>query len=448
MPKSYPLEAALGRLVTPFQDFLARTTSGGIVLVVATIVALATATLWGAELPRQLWEAHLVVAAPGVFALEWTLHHWINDGLMALFFLLVGLELKREVQVGELATLRDAALPVIAAAGGIVVPSAIYSALNWGTPAVNGWAIPAATDIAFAVGILVLLSWRIPRSLIVFLTALAIADDLGAVLIIAVFYTEELRFGALGGAAACLGVLALLNRGGVRHLPAYLALGVVFWYFTYASGVHATLAGVLLALAIPARAASTEAQLRQCVGELREKLVAAGRRDAGAHEHAEVPALAAALERAGQAAQTPLERLEHLLAPWVTFAVIPLFALANTGIDLSAVQWAEALSSRVTLGVVLGLVVGKFAGITLFSWIAVRSGVARLPQGVTWRQLMGAAWLAGIGFTMSLFIAQLAFHDPALVEEAKLGILLASATAAVIGLAWLALAAGRRPVEG
>jgi Na+:H+ antiporter, NhaA family len=436
----YPLEPLFGRILSPFEQFLRRTTAGGIVLVAATIVALALATAVGADAIQRFTEQPLALSAASRFKLELSLQHWVNDGLMTLFFLLVGLELKREMLVGELASIRDAALPVAAALGGMLVPALLYAAFNAGTPGASGWGIPMATDIAFAVGILVLLAWRIPKNLVIFLTALAIADDLGAVLVIALFYTADLQLRSLGAAVVLFAILLLFNRAGIRHPLPYWAVGVLLWVAAHDSGVHATLAGILLAAAIPARPAYTPAHFEGRVDEL-QAAFRADRRDLQTPDdplsNERMAAIAEAMERSAVAVQSPLQRIEHGLAPWVTFVVIPVFALSNAGIDLLDVSWREALSSNVTLGVVSGLVVGKFAGISLFSWAAVRSGIARLPAGVQWKHLLGAAWLAGIGFTMSLFIAQLAFSAPAMVEQAKLGILLASAISAGIGLAWL-----------
>lgn len=367
--------------------------TGGIILVAATMMALVLATWLGADAWHHAWDREIAVISGGRFRLGLSFHHWVNDGLMALFFLLVGLELKRELMVGELSSARDAALPVIAAIGGMAIPAIIFAAFNAGTPTAAGWGIPMATDIAFAIGILKLLGERVPRALVVFLTALAIADDLGAVLVIALFYSAHLDMHALRACAALFVLLVIFNRGGVRSVLPYALVGVLLWYYMLASGVHASVAGVLVATTIPAR------------GTLR--------------------------------------RLEHSLAPWVAFGVVPIFALANAGIDLSAIRWGEAFSSMLTLGVMAGLVAGKFVGISAFSWIAVRLGLGRLPAGVAWRQVMGAAWLAGIGFTMSLFIAQLAFAQPEQVEAAKLGILLASCVAAALGIGWLWTAARR-----
>jgi NhaA family Na+:H+ antiporter len=344
------------------------------------------------------------------------------------------------VLVGELSSIKDAALPIAAALGGMVAPGLVYAAFNAGTPTASGWGIPMATDIAFAIGILVLLAWRIPRNLIIFLTALAIADDLGAVFVIAIFYTADLDLHALGAAAALLGVLVLFNRGGIRHSLPYVLVGALLWGAVLASGVHATIAGILLALTIPARPAFSPDDFERRIQELQ----AAFRADRLDLETPDDPlsnhrmsSIAETMEASAAAVQSPLQRIEHTLTPWVTFVVIPIFALANAGIDLRSVEWSRAFDSNVTMGVVAGLVIGKFAGISAFSWIAIRLGLARLPAGVEWKHLLGAAWLGGIGFTMSLFIGQLAFQDPAFVEQAKLGILVASAISAVIGLAWL-----------
>jgi len=402
--------------------------TGGIVLVAATGAALALATGLGGEAWHHAWDRELTLISGGRFRLGLTFHHWVNEALMALFFLLMGLELKRELLVGELSTARDAMLPVVAAVGGMAVPALLFAAFNAGTPTAAGWGIPMATDIAFAIGILRLLGNRVPRTLVVFLTALAIADDLGAVLVIALFYSASLDLHALRACAALFVLLVIFNRGGVRSVLPYLLVGVMLWYYMLASGVHATVAGVLLATTIPSRPRESPAQFERRLGELHDELRGEG---------ADARAIAGAVEEAGAAAQSPLQRLEHALSPWVAFAVVPVFALANAGIDLSSIRWGEAFSSALTLGVIVGLVAGKFIGISGFSWLAVRLGIGRLPAGVDWRQVMGAAWLAGIGFTMSLFIAQLAFAQPEQVEAAKLGILVASCMAAALGIAWL-----------
>lgn len=442
----YPLERLFGAILSPFERFLRRATAGGIVLVAATLLTLALANSPLAAAFAAFW-AQSAALTFGAWTFEQTLQHWVNDALMALFFLLVGLELKREVLVGELASLKDAALPIIAAVGGMAVPALLYLALNRDAAAARGWGIPMATDIAFAIGILVLLSSRVPRALVVFLMALAIADDLGAVLVIALFYTGALDQAALLNAGLALGLLVLLNRGGVRALPAYAAVGILLWTFTLQSGIHATVAGVLLAFTIPVRPRHTSAQFSARVAQLLGAFRAHADDPATPSETLTSPgmaAIAASLERDAQAVQSPLQRIEHGLSAPVAFVILPLFALANAGIEFAGIDLRSSLSHPVTLGIAGGLVLGKFVGIGGFCWLAVKLGVARLPAGVSWPQLLGAAWLGGIGFTMSLFISQLAFQDPTQLELAKIGILLGSLLAASIGLAWL-LACTSRP---
>lgn len=447
--KPYPLEPLFGRILTPFEQFLRRTTAGGIILMGTTVLTLLIANSpWGSAF-HHFWEQQVKIAF-GPWQLQQSLHHWINDGLMALFFLLVGLELKREILVGELSSLRDAALPVVAALGGMIVPALIYYGFNPSGPTMAGWGIPMATDIAFAIGILVLLAWRIPRNLIIFLTALAIADDLGAVLVIAIFYTSDLNLQALSWAGAILLALVLLNRGGIRHPLPYAIFGALLWFSTLQSGVHATIAGVLLAFTIPARPAFHPRLFDQRLDELKDafhsETINPDTPDDPLSNH-RMATIAESVEQAANAVQAPLQRMEHSLSPWVTFVIIPLFALANAGINFAEIRLVESLTQPVTLGVIFGLVLGKFLGISGASWLAVKAGIGKLPGGVEWRHILGAAWLGGIGFTMSLFISQLAFADPLLAEEAKLGILLASAIAAVIGLTWLYLSAPKRKPE-
>ncbi|MFL6579351.1 MAG: Na+/H+ antiporter NhaA [Burkholderiales bacterium] len=444
--ESYPLEPLFGRIFSPFEQFLRRTTAGGIVLIGTTIAAVALATAFGSNAIHRFTDQPLALFTTEWLTLGLSVHEWVNDGLMTFFFLLVGLELKREIMVGELSSLKDAALPVVAALGGMVLPAFAYALFNAGTPAASGWGIPMATDIAFAVGILILLGSRVPKNLIIFLTALAIADDLGAVLVIAVFYTADINLHALAAAASLVGLLLLCNRAGIRHPLPYAVLGVLLWFAVHSSGVHATLSGVLLAIAIPARPAHTPAHFERRIAEL-QSAFRANRRDKHSTDdplsNQRMASIAHAMERSAVAVQSPLQRIEHGLTPWVTFLIIPVFALSNAGIDLFSITWSEALASNITLGVISGLVAGKFAGITLFSWIAIRLGIARLPAEVSWTHLMGAAWLAGIGFTMSLFIAQLGLTTPEAVDQAKLGILLGSSISALIGLLWLYLLQSR-----
>lgn len=440
----YPLEPLFEKVLSPFERFLRRTTAGGIVLIGTSLLTLLIANSHYGEGFHHFWEQALALSI-GSWELKQSLHHWVNDGLMALFFLLVGLEIKREILVGELSSLRDATLPIGAAIGGMVVPALTYTLFNYGTSSASGWGIPMATDIAFAVGILVLLAWRVPRSLIIFLTALAIADDLGAVFVIALFYTNEINWVAFSWAGSVLVFLILLNRGGIRHSLPYILAGIVLWYLTLLSGIHATVAGILLALTIPARPAFSPAQFDQRLQDLGQGFHAAVL-DPNTPDHPlsnhRMATIAENVERAAITVQPPLQRMEHGLSNWVVFLVIPIFALANAGIDFSQIDIAASISAPVTLGVMFGLVLGKFIGISGSCWLILKLGWGKMPHGMNWRHLTGAAWLGGIGFTMSLFIGGMAFTDPRLFEDAKLGILLSSLIAAIIGLVWLYVGSG------
>jgi len=418
-------------IVKPFQEFAHGAASGGIVLLVCTIIALIWANSPWRESYHDLWQAKLTVAIGG-FELSSSLHHWINDGLMVIFFFVVGLEIKREVLAGELSSFRKAMLPIAAAVGGMVVPALIYASLNFGRPEITGWGIPMATDIAFALGVLALLGDAVPLSLKVFLTALAIVDDLGAVLVIALFYTSDLNLTALLLGAAVLGAMFLLNVLGVRSPLVYFIFGVGLWLCFLTSGVHATIAGVLAAMAIPARTLIDEEtyvkRVRFLVGEIEHP----DARQSPEEARARVWALASNLEQESECLQPPLHRLEHAWHPWQAFFIMPVFALANAGIEIGG-DFLGTLAERAALGVILGLVVGKQVGVTLFSWMVVKMGWASLPTGVTWKQIYGVSWLAGIGFTMSLFIANLAFQDEEHLLMAKGGILVASLLAGVAG---------------
>jgi NhaA family Na+:H+ antiporter len=423
------------RVLGPFQRFFSTATAGGLVLLACTAVALVWANSPWAETYHHLWEASVTVGAP-VFGLTMSLHHWVNDGLMAVFFLLVGLEIKREVLVGELATRRTATLPVAAALGGMIAPALLFTAVNVGGPGARGWGIPMATDIAFALGILALLGDRVPSGLRIFLAALAIADDLGAVLVIAFFYTGALEWRALGGAAAVMLALLALNRAGARRPLTYAIAGVVLWLFVLASGIHATIAGVLLALVVPARRRISEDEFLARAEASLADFRAADEPGTSVLTNPGHQAALQAMESATDAAQAPLQRIEHALHGFVAFLVMPIFALANAGVPLGEGAGAT-LRSPIAWGVVLGLALGKPLGITLASWLAVRAGAADLPAGVTWRHVHGAGWLGGIGFTMSLFVAGLAFGDPAKLDIAKLGVLGASIVAGLVGFAFL-----------
>jgi len=419
------------RIVRPFQDFAHKQSSSGIILIAATVIALAWANSPWVESYVALWHTKLTVGV-GDFSISKDLTHWINDGLMAIFFLVVGLEIKREVLVGELSSLRNAALPVAAALGGAVVPALIYVAINAGTEGSAGWGIPMATDIAFALGVLALLGQRAPTALKVFLTALAIVDDIVAVLVIALFYTSEISWAALGVGAVFLAALIVANLLGVGRTLVYAVLGVGLWFCFLLSGVHATIAGVLLALIIPAVSFINPGAFLERSRYVLDRFEKAGEKGENVLSNEERQAALHALNQAAYKLEPPLHELEHALHPWVVFAIMPIFALANAGVPLGG-SIGEALSSPVALGIVAGLVVGKQLGITLFAWLAVRSGFSELPEGIGWRHIYGVGWLAGIGFTMSLFISDLAFSDGSLVEDAKLGILGASLIAGVVG---------------
>jgi Na+:H+ antiporter, NhaA family len=429
------------RIVRPFQDFARKQSSGGILLIIATVVALVWANSpWG-ESYAALWHTKLTVGI-GEFSISKDLTHWINDGLMAVFFLVVGLEIKREVLVGELSSARGAALPVAAALGGAVVPAAIYVAINAGTEGAAGWGIPMATDIAFALGVLTLLGERASVGLRVFLTALAIVDDIVAVLVIAFFYTSEISWVALGIGAIFLAVLVAANLLGVGRTLVYAVLGVGLWLCFLLSGVHATVAGVLLALTVPASSFINPGAFLERSRYVLDRFEQAGERGENVLANEERQAALHALNHAAYKLEPPLHELERALHPWVVFAIMPVFALANAGVPLGG-NVVVALADPVALGIVLGLVVGKQLGVTLSAWLAVKIGVSELPEGVGWRHIYGAGLLAGIGFTMSLFITDLAFSDDSLIEDAKLGILVASLIAGVIG--WTILRGASSP---
>lgn len=423
------------------REFLHGESSGGVLLLLSVVIALLWANSpWGASYDA-LWATELTLGLVQVNLTE-SLRHWINDGLMAIFFLVVGLEIKREVLVGELASPRRALLPAIAALGGALAPAAIYTVMNRGTEGAAGWGIPMATDIAFALGVLALLGDRIPVGLKVFLAALAIADDLLAVLVIAVFYTARLDIQALLLAATIMGLLILANRLRVRQPLVYGLLGVALWGAVYQSGVHATVAGVLLAMTIPARTRIDPEAFVTKGRRLLSDFERGGETGASVLTSGARQEALAELEDVVEAAGAPLQRMEHTLHPWVTYAIVPLFALANAGVRIEG-EVQQLWTNQVTLGVVLGLVLGKQLGVTLGAWLAIRTGLTELPEGTTWRQIYGVGWLAGIGFTMALFVADLAFpgaQDASLLSAAKLGILIASIVAGIGG--WIILRQG------
>ncbi|MCS6799852.1 MAG: Na+/H+ antiporter NhaA [Myxococcota bacterium] len=420
-------------LVRPFERFFRTEALGGTVLVLATIAALLWANSPWADSYRALWSTELTIGTPR-FGLTKPLLIWINDLLMAVFFLVVGLEIKREILIGELRSARRAIVPVLAALGGMAVPAAFFLAVAREGDAVRGWGIPMATDIAFALGCMRMLGARVPPALVVFLTALAIIDDLGAILVIALFYSSGLGAAPLLVAAGCTLLLVVLNLAGVRRPSLYVVAGLPLWVAVLKSGIHPTIAGVVVGLCVPARALYSR---RDVVEQARELV---GYAEAGGAEQQD-EALRA-LENRLDECESPLSRLEHALHPWVAFVIVPLFALANAGVSLDGVGLG-ALGQPVALGVLLGLFFGKQLGIFGATWLAVRLGIGALPTGAGWRQLWGASLLGGIGFTMSLFIASLAYGEGSAEHvSAKIGILVGSLLSAVAGV--IVLATGPR----
>ncbi len=434
-----PWERSFARILTPFEEFIHRQTTSGMLLLGTAILAMILANSALASVYEHLLHVPMGIQI-GSWSLEKSLHHWINDGLMALFFFVVGLELKREILVGELSDPRAAALPIIAAIGGMLVPALIFYSLNPSGDAARGWGIPMATDIAFAVGALALLASRVPKALITFLVALAIVDDLGAVLVIALFYTETLVLEALGGALLMLGVLVVFNLAGIRRIMPYFLVAVLMWYFLMQSGVHATLAGVLGAFTVPARPKYDPERFSAHVKELIARFDASYHPGASIMTNEKLRAVVQTLENGVHRVETPLQRLEHIWHLPVAFLVIPIFALFNAGVPLELDHLGEALTHPVTLGVGLGLVVGKVVGIAGASWIALKLGIAQLPTSTRFAQIAGVSLLGGIGFTMSIFIAQLGYAThPELLLMAKMGILSASLMAGIGGYLWLYL---------
>jgi NhaA family Na+:H+ antiporter len=431
-------EALKGQLIRPFRSFFRLEASSSILLIITTSLAFVWANLPGlGQTYHHFWETDLSLSL-GTLSITKSLRHWIDEGLMTIFFLLVGLEIKREVLVGELATVKKALLPVGAAIGGMLFPALIFVAFNHGTPTIHGWGIPMATDIAFALGALYLLGNRVPMGLRVFLSAFAIADDLGAVLVIALFYTQEISLPALAAAAGIIAILALSNAAWVRSALAYAVLGIALWLAVLASGLHATVAGVILALFIPARGMYDTDKFKQEVNHYLADITCSDDKCGYTilmdqkHMNA-VQSIEVACERV----ETPLQRMEHGLQPWVAFLIVPLFGFANAGFSVMDIDISAALSSPLTLGVATGLFLGKPLGITLFSWLFVRSKLASLPAGVAWPHILSAGMLGGLGFTMALFIDGLSFTAPLLLDYAKLGILAGSILSGIAGMSLL-----------
>jgi NhaA family Na+:H+ antiporter len=423
-------KSPIEKIMAPVSRFIHLEYTSGIVLLISVVIAIVWANSGYHDFYEHLWHINFSIGFDK-FMLTHPLHIWINDGLMAIFFFVIGLELKREFMQGELSSLKKASLPMSAALGGMLIPALIYYTLNKGTESAHGWGIPMATDIAFALALLSMASKHIPVSVKVFLSALAVADDLGAVLVIAFFYTAEINFLALGIGCAFLVVLVIGNIIGIRSSLFYLLIGFGAWIGFLLSGVHATIAGVLVAFTIPA------------VTKINEQIYSNNLRKLSYDFETDIPERGSLItskqnqtiqevKRLSMAAETPLQTIEHTLHPWVAFVIMPLFALANAGIVINP-DFFSSVINPVSIGVALGLILGKFIGILSFCWIMVKLGLASLPQDTSWKHIIGVALLAGIGFTMSLFISGLAFKNPEFVNQAKYGILIASITAGVIG---------------
>jgi Na+:H+ antiporter, NhaA family len=415
------------------ERFVQSETTGSVLLFGATVIALVWAnSSWSASY-FALWKLPLQIGRRPLLSMD--LHHWIDDGLMVLFFLVVGLEIKREIVKGELASFRQAALPIMAALGGMIIPAILYFMLNRTGPGARGWGIPMATDIGFAMGVLALLGKRIPSSLRVFMLALAIVDDVGAILVIAFFYTPKISLSAL---AVASGLLLLLVVIAMRQAPisVFLVVGICFWAAVLSSGVHATIAGVILGLIAPIQPKFPPEDL----AESAELLLTSFRAQILSQDKVSAEATLSELDQLLRGTDSIAERLERSVHPWVCYLVLPLFALASAGVNLSAEKLTLAISSPIALGIVLGLVVGKAVGITAFSFLAVQSKIAGMAEGLTWAGIAGVGILAGVGFTVALFISSLSFGDETLVATAKVAVLAASLAAGLIGYFYLRFA--------
>ena len=429
----------------PAQSFIHTEALSGVVLLAATVAALVWANSPWSDSYHRLWDTRLVLDV-ALFEVSKPLEAWVNDGLMAIFFFVVGLEIKRELLYGELSSPGKAALPAFAAVGGMVMPAIIYLSINGGGDAGEGWAIPMATDIAFALGVLALLGRRCPTELRVFLLGLAVVDDLGVIFVISVAYTDSVELVQFGIAAGIVGALLALSRLGINHASVTAVLGFLLWVAVLKSGVHATVAGVVMAALTPAKPSYSQedfaASSERLMTDYRQAL------EQGDVERCEV--ILGHMEELSQGTEAPLERLERLVHPWTSYLVLPVFALANAGIEFSGHIISEAASSSLTVGVIVALILGKVVGIAGFSWIATRLGIAELSRDVSWGHVVGVGFLGGIGFTVAIFVTGLAFDQGGLGELSKIGILVASLLSGALGYLVLRFVTsgsrqGRRP---
>lgn len=441
-PVYHSFEKTFKRAVTPIEEFLHQESSSGVLLMICVVAALVIANSPLFSTYDAILHTKFTIGTEK-YQISHTLHHWINDGLMALFFFVIGLEVKREILIGELSNLRQAILPIGAAIGGMIIPAVFYLLFNHSGPEAKGWGIPMATDIAFAVGIVALLGSRVPRALVAMLLALAIVDDIGAVLVIALFYTESIKVAALAYATIFLLLMVGLNLAGIRRPLPYALLGLLLWLAMLKSGVHATLAGVLAAFTVPARSSSNSTIFSEAMGKLivdfKEQISdTTDSRMLNVLRNSRKQAILQSIENGVHKMESPLQRMEHGLHGWVSFLIVPVFALANAGIPIDFSTLGLTLVHPITLGVIAGLLLGKVIGVFAFSWTIVRLKLGDLPPGVTISQIIGIGLLAGIGFTMSIFIGSLAFYqEPEYLLNAKIGILFASAAAGISGYIWL-----------
>jgi len=429
--KIYPIE----HIFAPVEHLIRNKPISGILLFLAVIMSMIWANSAYGDTYSVFWENHFKIGFDN-YIIDKSLLHWINDGLMAIFFFVIGLEIKKEVMAGDLSTWRKASLPAAAAVGGMIIPALIFMIFNYGTPSASGWGVPMATDIAFILGILSLLGNKVPVSLKIFLTALAIVDDLGAVLVIAFFYTENLVVLSLQYGAGFLIVLTLANYLGIRNTTFYAIIGICgVWVAFLFSGIHATIAGVLLAMTIPSKTKLDRFGFMTRIKILLTRLGNTEEKE-GSYLSAEQYKILEDMKKEQVKIEPPLQKLEHALNPFVSFIVLPLFALANAGITFQKEMFTD-LTNQVSLGIILGLVLGKFLGILSFSAIMIKLKISELPQGVSWGILSGASLMAGIGFTMSIFISELAFNDLNVRIQAKMAILIASILAGVLGMLFI-----------
>ena len=423
----------IDRFLRPLHEFIHRQASSGIVLLFSAVVALIWANSQWAHGYHDFWHTEVSFNIGGI-GISKDILHWVNDGLMAVFFFLVGLEIKREFLVGELSNIKQALLPIFCAIGGMAIPALVYMAFNFDSPGAIGWGIPMATDIAFALGVLALVGSRVPIALKAFLVAIAIVDDIGAVIVIAGFYTSEISLPSILLILVVMLVLISMNRLHVHHTHPYLIAGFFLWIGFLSSGLHATLAGVLLALTIPARSRINVREFLIIGRELLDEYEGIGDLGNEVPVRQERQMALQELQKKITDVWMPLQRLEHLLHPWVAFGVMPIFAFANAGVAVTG-DLGAAVSNPVSLGIIAGLLVGKQVGITLTAWLTVRFGWSRLPYGVTWPQIYGISWLGGIGFTMSIFVSTVAFGTEDLLQVSKIGVLIASVISGLVGYA-------------